>query len=133
MFYSARLGTKKPDQEFLAKVQAAVGLCGEEMLLIDDSRQNIKAALEAGWQMFHWISIVPPTSCAACVRDLPLKGIVKATRTGIAASRGRCASVRGLPAGIAVLGVTQLSHLALSHVGNQMRDAKLLKRSPVWK
>src|SRR3954467_1994916 len=45
IFYSARLGAKKPDMEFFAKIQAAVGLCGEEMLLIDDNRQNVEAAL----------------------------------------------------------------------------------------
>src|SRR5436305_4789882 len=44
MFYSARLGAKKPDVEFFAKVEAAVGLRGDEMLLIDDSGQNIQAA-----------------------------------------------------------------------------------------
>jgi putative hydrolase of the HAD superfamily len=54
IFYSAHLGAKKPDMEFFAKVQAAVGLCGEEMLLIDDSCQNIEAALKAGWQALHW-------------------------------------------------------------------------------
>jgi putative hydrolase of the HAD superfamily len=54
IFYSARLGARKPDIEFFAKVQAAVGLAGEEMLLIDDSRQNVEAALEAGWQALHW-------------------------------------------------------------------------------
>jgi len=68
MFYSARLGAKKPDREFFAKVQAAVGLCGEEMLLIDDSRQNIEAALEAGWQAFHWTkhssANIVPSLCA---------------------------------------------------------------------
>lgn len=54
IFYSARLGAKKPDVEFFANVQAAVGLCGEELLLIDDSRQNVEAALRAGWQALHW-------------------------------------------------------------------------------
>jgi len=54
IFYSARLGAKKPDLEFFAKVQAAVGLSGEEMLLIDDSPQNIEAALKAGWLGLHW-------------------------------------------------------------------------------
>jgi putative hydrolase of the HAD superfamily len=54
IFYSARPGTKKPEVEFFAKIQAAVGLRGEEMLLIDDSRQNIEAALKAGWQALHW-------------------------------------------------------------------------------
>jgi putative hydrolase of the HAD superfamily len=54
IFYSARLGVKKPDMEFFAKAQAAVGLHGEELLLIDDSRQNIEAALRAGWPALHW-------------------------------------------------------------------------------
>jgi putative hydrolase of the HAD superfamily len=54
IFYSAHLGAKKPDLEFFARVQAAVGLCGEELLLIDDSRQNIEAARQAGWQALHW-------------------------------------------------------------------------------
>lgn len=54
IYYSAHLGAKKPDIGFFTKVQAAVGLRGEEMLLIDDSRQNIEAALKAGWQALHW-------------------------------------------------------------------------------
>jgi putative hydrolase of the HAD superfamily len=54
IFYSAGLGAKKPDPEFFAKVQAAVGLRGEELLLIDDSHPNIEAALSAGWRAFHW-------------------------------------------------------------------------------
>jgi putative hydrolase of the HAD superfamily len=54
IFYSARLGARKPDREFFAKVQAAVGLRGEELLLIDDSRENIEAARSAGWQALHW-------------------------------------------------------------------------------
>ena len=60
MLYSARLGAKKPDGEFFAKVQAAIGLCGEEMLLIDDTRQNIEAALKAGWRAFHWTKDCSP-------------------------------------------------------------------------
>jgi putative hydrolase of the HAD superfamily len=60
IFYSARLGAKKPDLEFFAKVQAAVGLGGEEMLLIDDSRQNIEAARKAGWQALHWTKLSSP-------------------------------------------------------------------------
>jgi putative hydrolase of the HAD superfamily len=54
IFYSARLGVKKPDMEFFAKVQAAVGLHGDEMLLIDDYSRNVEAALRAGWQALHW-------------------------------------------------------------------------------
>ena len=61
IFYSAHLGAKKPDMEFFAKVQTTVGLCGEEMLLIDDSRQNIEAALKAGWQALHWAKHSSPS------------------------------------------------------------------------
>jgi putative hydrolase of the HAD superfamily len=54
IFYSASLGAKKPEMEFFARVEAAVGVRGEEMLLIDDSRSNIDAALKAGWRAMHW-------------------------------------------------------------------------------
>ena len=54
IFYSARLGAKKPDMEFFNRVQAAVGFQAGEMLLIDDSRQNVDAALKAGWQGRYW-------------------------------------------------------------------------------
>jgi putative hydrolase of the HAD superfamily len=60
IFYSARLGAKKPDIEFFAKVQAAVGLSAQEILLIDDSRQNIDAARNAGWQALHWTTASSP-------------------------------------------------------------------------
>lgn len=61
MFYSARLGARKPDREFFARVQAQVGLCGDEILLIDDSRENIEAALNAGWHALHWTEECSPT------------------------------------------------------------------------
>jgi putative hydrolase of the HAD superfamily len=54
IFYSARLGAKKPDAKFFAKIQASVGLEGAEILLVDDSEQNISAAQKAGWQTLHW-------------------------------------------------------------------------------
>jgi putative hydrolase of the HAD superfamily len=69
IFYSARLGAKKPDVEFFAKVQAAVGLCGEEILLVDDSRQNVEAARKAGWQALHWTKDSSPNIAAVAVRQ----------------------------------------------------------------
>ena len=47
IFYSAGLGARKPEMEFFMNVQSALGLRGEEMLLIDDSKPNIEAALAA--------------------------------------------------------------------------------------
>jgi putative hydrolase of the HAD superfamily len=60
MFYSAGLGAKKPDAEFFARVQAAVALPGDAILLIDDSLQNVEAASKAGWQAFHWTTDSAP-------------------------------------------------------------------------
>lgn len=60
IYYSAALGAKKPDAEFFQKVQAASGFCGDEVLLIDDSRPNIDAARKAGWQALHWTSRSSP-------------------------------------------------------------------------
>jgi putative hydrolase of the HAD superfamily len=54
IFYSAQLGARKPQMEFFAAVQAAVGLRAEDLLLIDDSLQNVEAARTAGWQAHHW-------------------------------------------------------------------------------
>lgn len=56
----ARL-VKKPDEEFFAKVQMAVGLAGHELLLVDDSRANVDAALRAGWHAVHWTTHGPRT------------------------------------------------------------------------
>jgi putative hydrolase of the HAD superfamily len=61
IFYSARVGAKKPDMEFFARVRAAVGLCDDEILLIDDSHQNIEAARKAGWQALHWTKHSSPS------------------------------------------------------------------------
>ena len=60
IFYSAQLGVKKPDMAFFEKVQAVVTLGANEILLVDDSRQNIDAALKAGWQAMHWTKDTPP-------------------------------------------------------------------------
>ncbi len=54
IFYSAHLRAAKPDSEFFSKVQAVVALPAEELLLIDDSFQNIEAALKVGWRALHW-------------------------------------------------------------------------------
>ena len=61
ILYSADLGSKKPEMEFFAKVEVALGLCGEEMLLIDDSQQNIEAALKSGWRALHWTKHSSPS------------------------------------------------------------------------
>lgn len=54
IFYSARLGARKPDPHFFTAAQTAVGLAGAEILLLDDSLRNVEAARAAGWQALHW-------------------------------------------------------------------------------
>ena len=60
IFYSAQLGARKPDTQFFSKVRAAVGLRDEEILLIDDSQDNVDAALNAGWRALHWTKHTSP-------------------------------------------------------------------------
>ena len=78
IFYSARLGVKKPDAEFFARVQAAVALSGEEMLLVDDSSQNVEAAIEAGWHAHHWMKHSSPDLVCSLL-DLHTPGVNRVT------------------------------------------------------
>ena len=55
IYYSAQLGVKKPDQAFFSKVRSYTGFEACELLLIDDSLQNIQAAAKAGWKAVHWV------------------------------------------------------------------------------
>ncbi len=72
IFYSARVGAKKPDLEFFERVQVAVALRGEDLLLIDDSRQNVEGAVNAGWQALHWTrSSSPATLRRLATNPLP--------------------------------------------------------------
>lgn len=61
IFYSAHVGAKKPDPAFFAAVESTLGVRGDELLLIDDSRANVDGALEAGWQALHWTKQSSPT------------------------------------------------------------------------
>jgi putative hydrolase of the HAD superfamily len=52
--YSAHVGAKKPSQDFFDKVASTVRFPASELLLIDDSLDNTRAAEAAGWKAFHW-------------------------------------------------------------------------------
>ena len=54
MHYSADLGAKKSDLEFYAAVEARTGFSGGELLLIDDTAENVNTARTAGWRGAHW-------------------------------------------------------------------------------
>ena len=52
--YSAAIGHCKPKPEFFDAVARKVLLPAGELLLIDDSEENVRAAIAAGWQAAHW-------------------------------------------------------------------------------
>jgi putative hydrolase of the HAD superfamily len=52
--YSAAIGHRKPRPEFFRAVARRVGLHPEELLLIDDADENVRAAIEAGWHAALW-------------------------------------------------------------------------------
>jgi putative hydrolase of the HAD superfamily len=52
--YSAAIGYRKPRLAFFRAVARKVGLHPEELLLIDDADENVRAAVEAGWHAARW-------------------------------------------------------------------------------
>ena len=67
LHYSAELGVKKPDCEFFQRIVARTGFAAEDLLLADDSRENIEAAFAVGWHVFHWTSGSLPAELEAAV------------------------------------------------------------------
>lgn len=54
IYYSAALGSRKPDRAFFEKVAALSGLRPDQLLLIDDTPANIVAAQACGWDAVQW-------------------------------------------------------------------------------
>ena len=52
--YSAHLGAKKPSHDFFDRVASTMNFPANELLLVDDTLDNIRAAEAAGWKAFHW-------------------------------------------------------------------------------
>lgn len=53
-FYSAAMGTRKPDASFFLQVERESGLNAEQIVLVDDMAANIDAARQVGWHAVHW-------------------------------------------------------------------------------
>ena len=53
-YYSAEIGHRKPRTEFFQIVARRVGLPPDNLLLIDDSEDNVRAARVAGWRAACW-------------------------------------------------------------------------------
>lgn len=52
-FISCDLQAAKPDAVYFFYIEKALGRKPSELMLIDDNKENIDAALEAGWEAFH--------------------------------------------------------------------------------
>lgn len=69
IFYSAAVGSKKPEGAFFEKVAALAGLPPEQLALIDDTAENVIAARTSGWNAVEW-SKDSSLSCALVKLEL---------------------------------------------------------------
>ena len=53
VFLSFEFGLRKPEMEFYEKIQSMVPFKPEDILFIDDRKDNIEAALKMGWNAFQ--------------------------------------------------------------------------------
>ncbi len=54
MFCSGRMGVAKPDPAFFIRVQQALQIPHERLILIDDRKDNVETAQMLGWQGYHY-------------------------------------------------------------------------------
>jgi len=54
--HSAAIGQRKPKPAYFHQVAARVGHAPGELLLVDDTAANVRAAIQAGWQAALWTS-----------------------------------------------------------------------------
>ena len=53
-FASFEIGFAKPEQEFFSHIENALSLRPHELLLIDDTKNNIDGAQNCGWHIYHY-------------------------------------------------------------------------------
>jgi len=54
LYSSGRMGVAKPDTGYFRAIEADLGLAPDEILFVDDYRDNIDAAAACGWQVHHF-------------------------------------------------------------------------------
>jgi putative hydrolase of the HAD superfamily len=58
MIYSAAVRARKPDLDFFHRARSKLsGVEGRDILFLDDSDDNVRAASNAGWNSFHYCGI----------------------------------------------------------------------------
>ena len=55
IFYSAALGCRKPDAAFFTRAAELSGFSPEQLVLIDDTAENVMAARKSGWKAVVWV------------------------------------------------------------------------------
>ena len=65
LHYSAALGCRKPWPDFFRCVTAQVGLAPEELLLVDDTPENVRGGRAFGWQAVLWTGDKPLSAVLA--------------------------------------------------------------------
>ncbi len=54
LYSSGRMGVAKPDAAFFRAIEADLGLAPEQILFVDDYRDNVDGAAACGWQVYHF-------------------------------------------------------------------------------
>ncbi len=54
LYSSGRMGVAKPDAAYFRAIERDMDLAPEQILFIDDFRENIDAAASCGWQVHHF-------------------------------------------------------------------------------
>ncbi|PHS19320.1 MAG: haloacid dehalogenase [Blastopirellula sp.] len=52
--YSAQAGVQKPHPDFYDYACKATGRDTSELILVDDTKENVEGAIKAGWDAVHW-------------------------------------------------------------------------------
>ena len=54
LYSSGRMGVAKPDAAYFWAIEADLGLAPEQILFVDDYRENVEGAAACGWQVHHF-------------------------------------------------------------------------------
>ncbi len=54
VFSSGNIGVAKPDPAYYKHITDALGATPADLFFVDDLKANVEAAIEAGWQGFHF-------------------------------------------------------------------------------
>lgn len=54
LYSSGRMGVAKPDAAFFRAIEADLGLAPDQILFVDDYRDNVDGAAACGWQVYHF-------------------------------------------------------------------------------